>query len=185
MNARFEKVSRFKDVEFDMPMRKTANAAGYDMVCAEEIVVPPYNKLMTDLDFELYHQQNEEGWKQEWTLDEIAAITKKTKAKPTLVTTGVKVYLPADHYLKLAIRSSSPLKYWLVMANSEGVIDADYADNPDNEGEIFFQLINFSPVPLKIQKGDILGQGIILPYGKTEDDIAGGARTGGFGSTSV
>lgn len=183
VNAMFKKVSRFKDVEFDMPMRKTANAAGYDMVCAEDIIIPPYNKMMTDLDLEIY--QSTPDWKTYWTLDEMAALTKKTGAKPTLVTTGVKVYLPADHYLKLAIRSSSPLKYWLVMANSEGVIDADYADNPDNEGEIFFQLINFTPVPLLIKKGDILGQGIILPYGTTIDDKAGGARTGGFGSTSV
>ena len=31
------------------------------------------------------------------------------------------------------------------MANGVGIIDADYYNNPDNEGEIFFQLINLSP----------------------------------------
>lgn len=182
VEAMFKKVSRFQDVDFDMPMRKTANAAGYDMVCAEDTVIPPYNSLMGRLDNYFYQHYDEIH---SCTIDEMAKATKATGAKPTLVTTGVKVYLPADHYLKLVMRSSAPLKYWVVLANSEGVIDADYADNPDNEGEIFFQIINFSPMPLLIKKGDILGQGIITKYETTCDDKAGGARTGGFGSTSV
>lgn len=64
------------------------------------------------------------------------------------------------------------------------IIDSDYADNPDNEGHIFFQLINLSPFPIKLQKGDIIGQGIIKHYLTTDDDSAIGERTGGFGSTS-
>jgi dUTP pyrophosphatase len=36
------------------------------------------------------------------------------------------------------VRSSSPLKYWIMLANGVGIIDADYYNNPDNEGEIFF-----------------------------------------------
>lgn len=180
--VRFEKVVRFKEVDFELPIRKTAKSAGYDMVVAEDIIIPPYNQQMALVDQELYQRDE---WKPYWTLDEMADVTKKTKAKPSLVSTGVKCYLPEGHYLKLAIRSSCPLKYWLVLANSEGVIDADYADNPDNEGEIFFQIINFSPVPIKLHKGDIIGQGIILPFETTEDDNATGARIGGMGSTSV
>jgi dUTP pyrophosphatase len=71
-----------------------------------------------------------------------------------------------------------------MMGNSIGVIDADYYDNPDNEGEIFFQIYNLSPFNIQIKKGEAIGQAIILPYGVTEDDVAGGERTGGFGSTS-
>ena len=71
------------------------------------------------------------------------------------------------------------------MANSVGIIDADYYNNPDNEGEIFFQMINLSPFDIILRKGDIIGQGIIKPYLTTEDDNASGQRTGGFGSTSV
>ena len=83
------------------------------------------------------------------------------------------------------MRSSSPLKYWLVLANSKGVIDADYYNNVDNEGEIFLQVINFSPFPIVIKKGEAIGQGIIVPYLTTENDIASGERVGGFGSTTL
>ena len=71
------------------------------------------------------------------------------------------------------------------MANSVGIIDADYYNNPDNEGEIFFQLINLSPVKIELKRGDIIGQGIIKQYLTIEDDMAAGERIGGFGSTNV
>lgn len=64
------------------------------------------------------------------------------------------------------------------------IIDKDYYNNISNEGEIFFQFINFSPYPLLIRKGEILGQGIIKPYLKVEGDKSKGIRTGGFGSTT-
>ena len=119
-----------------------------------------------------------------YTLEEMANLTKRTKAKPTLVSTGVKCYLDEGYYLELSVRSSTPLKYWIILANSVGIIDADYCDNPDNEGEIFFQVINLSPFPIQLRKGDIIGQGIIKKYEITDDDTAEGCRLGGFGSTS-
>ena len=176
---KFEKVKRFADADFDMPTRKTANSAGYDMVVAEDIVIPTYIHHL--LDMAKFSPQPVEGY----TLEEMAKLTKQTKAKPTLVSTGVKCYLEEGYYLELSVRSSTPLKYWLILANSVGIIDADYADNPDNEGEIFFQVINFSPFPIHLKKGDIIGQGIIKRYEVTDDDKAEGERTGGFGSTSI
>lgn len=118
-------------------------------------------------------------------MDEFANITKTLKTKPTLVSTGMKCKLESGTYLELSVRSSCPLKHWLILANSVGIIDADYYNNPDNEGEIFFQMINLSPFDIILRKGDIIGQGIIKPYLTTEDDNASGQRTGGFGSTSV
>ena len=64
-----------------------------------------------------------------------------------------------------------------------GIIDADFYNNPDNEGEIFFQFINFSPFPIMLRKGDIIGQGIIKPYLTADNDETTKVRTGGFGST--
>ena len=64
------------------------------------------------------------------------------------------------------------------------IIDSDYYNNPNNEGEIFFQVINLSPYDIILQKGDTIGQGIIHQYLLTEDDNADGERLGGFGSTS-
>lgn len=60
----------------------------------------------------------------------------------------------------------------------------DYYNNPDNEGEIFFQVINLSPFPIYLKKGDIIGQAILLPYATLDLDLSGGDRTGGFGSTT-
>lgn len=64
------------------------------------------------------------------------------------------------------------------------IIDQDYYNNPDNEGEIYIQLINLSPYDIQIKKGDKIAQGIILPYLTVEDDNANGVRKGGFGSTN-
>lgn len=179
MAIKFEKVKRFADVDFDMPVRKTANSAGYDMVVAEDITIPTWSSHLMVLG--KVSPQPIGGY----TLDELAKLTKQTKAKPTLVSTGVKCYLEPGYYLELSVRSSTPLKYWIVLANSVGIIDADYADNPDNEGEIFFQVINLSPFPIQLKKGDIIGQGIIKRYEVTDNDKAEGERTGGFGSTSM
>ena len=44
--AKFEKVSRFADVDLAMPVRKTANSAGYDLVVAQDIVIPSYKNLI-------------------------------------------------------------------------------------------------------------------------------------------
>ena len=110
--------------------------------------------------------------------------TKEFNYKPTLVSTGMKCKLDPGTFLQLSVRSSSPLKYWLMLANGVGIIDADYYNNPDNEGEIFLQIYNLSPFNIQIKKGDAIGQGIILPYTVVEDDVAMGERLGGFGSTN-
>ena len=175
---KFEKVSAFKDVDFNLPERKTANSAGYDMVVAEDTLIMPMDRMWVqnschDIDIEI-----------PLTLEKMAEITKKYKIKPTLVPTGVKCYLNSDTYLELSVRSSTPLKYWLILANGVGIIDADYADNPDNEGHIYFQIINLSPFPIQLKKGDIIGQGIIKHYEIVEGDAAADLRAGGFGSTT-
>lgn len=182
---KFEKVSRFKDVDFKMPERKTMYSAGYDMVVAENVVIPPYNELMTKFDYEVFNKRYNHGDGRPLSLDEVATITKASGAKPTLVSTGVKAYMPFDMYLELSLRSSCPLKYWLIMTNSQGIIDADYADCEANEGEIFFQLINLSTVPIILKKGDVIGQGIFHHYYRTDGDMAYTKRDGGLGSTSV
>ena len=181
--AKFEKVSRFVNTNIEMPKRKTANSAGYDMVAAEDVVIPSYYDLFNTLSLNHECEVGLCSDKTVFSLDYMADLTKRTKAKPTLVSTGMKCKLDLDTYLELSVRSSSPLKYWIVMANGVGIIDADYYNNADNEGEIFFQLINLSPFPIKIQKGEAIGQGIIKHYLITEDDNASGTREGGFGST--
>lgn len=175
---KFEKVSKFADVDINLPQRKTSQSAGYDFEVAEDIVIPSCYSHFAKM-------RDEYGPYAIFDLDGLAAITKRLGTKPTLVSTGMKCHLEPDTYLELSVRSSCPLKYWLIMGNSVGIIDADYCNNPDNEGEIFFQMINLSPYDIQLHKGDIIGQGIIKPYLVTDNDNATGARMGGFGSTSV
>ena len=176
--AKFEKVSKFANVDINLPVRKTADSAGYDMEVAEDIIIPSFQSLFVKMEKEF-------GPYALFDINDVAAITKRLGTKPTLVSTGMKCKLDPGTYLELSVRSSCPLKYWLIMGNSVGIIDADYYNNPDNEGEIFFQMINLSPYDIQLHKGDIIGQGIIKPYLTTEDDNASGQRMGGFGSTSV
>lgn len=170
-----------------MPKRGTSQSAGYDFVVAEDVVIPPLEFLtdkIRDKTFTCKRHEDYYGFVEPFSLNEVANLTKELKAKPALVSTGMKCHLDPGTYLELSVRSSTPLKYWIICANSVGVIDADYCDNPDNEGEIFFQLINLSPFAIKLNKGDKIGQGIIKPYLVTDDDTAGGERKGGFGSTT-
>ena len=46
---RFEKVSRFKDVDITMPERKTTGSAGYDLEVAEDIIIPSYTSQIKKL----------------------------------------------------------------------------------------------------------------------------------------
>ena len=177
--AIFEKVSKYADVDIAMPVRKTAESAGYDMVAAEDYIIPSFVQMCKEAT-NLWPVADDEFV----TMEMMSDFTKQTGFKPTLVSTGMKCKLDPGTWLQLSVRSSSPLKYWLMMGNGIGVIDADYYNNPDNEGEIFFQIYNLSPFNIQIKKGEAIGQAIILPYGVTEDDAAGGERTGGFGSTS-
>lgn len=118
-------------------------------------------------------------------LNQMKALVKAAGTKLTLVPTGVKCKLEDDQVLHLYIRSSCPLNHYLFLGNGTGVIDSDYYNNEDNEGHIFFQIINLSPFNIVVKKGDIIGQGEITRFCKTDDDEANGVRTGGFGSTNA
>jgi len=102
--------------------------------------------------------------------------------KPTLIPTGLKAYCMDDEWYMLANRSGGPKKGF-IMANSIGIIDADYYGNESNDGHFMFQYFNFGTEPLEIKKGDRIGQVIFMKYLTVDDDKAEGIRTGGFGST--
>ena len=180
MGAKFELIEQFKGEEdLLLPKRKTEGSAGYDFTVAEDIVIPAYDGMMHAISW----QVPPFDFNKNYTLDEIAAMVKKAGAKVTLVPTGVKCKLDPNTFLMLSVRSSCPLNHWLILGNGVGIIDSDYYNNPKNEGHIYFQIINLSPVNIQLKKGDVIGQGIILPYIVTEDDNASGKRDGGFGST--
>ena len=106
------------------------------------------------------------------------------KGETALVPTGVKAYFPPDEVLMIYIRSSLATKRNITLANSVGVIDADYYGNNENEGQIFLPLWNFGNSDILIKKGERVAQGIFQKYLVVDNDVALQAhRQGGFGST--
>ena len=108
----------------------------------------------------------------------------KKGMNPSLVKTGIKAYMQDDEALMLYNRSSNPKKKGLILANSVGVVDKDYYENPDNDGHIMFAFYNIKDEDIEIKKGDAIGQGIFQKFLTTDNDVSQGERTGGFGSTS-
>ncbi len=103
-----------------------------------------------------------------------------------LVGTGLRIMLPDGEFLAVYARSSLAVKRRLMLANSVGVIDADYFGNPGNDGHIMIPLWNFGSHPVMVTRGERIAQGIILRAGVTDDDgPALLSRQGGFGSTGM
>ena len=118
--AIFEKVSRYADKEIVMPVRKTAQSAGYDFVAAEDYIIPSIFNLAAEATERISIEDDEY-----MTLKQMEEFTKLTQYRPTLVSTGMKCKLEPGTFLLLSVRSSSPLKYWLMLGYGVGIIDAD------------------------------------------------------------
>ncbi len=102
----------------------------------------------------------------------------KSGMKPTLVKTGLKAYCEPDEFYMLCNRSSNPGKRGLVLANSVGIIDSDYYENPDNDGHFMFAYYNFFDHDIEIKKGDVVGQAIFMKYLTVDNDNATRRKNG-------
>lgn len=101
------------------------------------------------------------------------------------IPTGLKCQMEDDDVLFFIIRSSLAIKYGITTTNQVGVIDADYYNNPDNEGHMWICLRNDSDKEFKINVGDRISQAIFVKFGIVEDDLPiKEERVGGFGSTT-
>lgn len=104
--------------------------------------------------------------------------------RSAVVPTGLKAYMQDNEYLGIHIRSSLAFKKHLNLINSQGIIDADYYNNPDNEGHIMIGLINFGTEDVQIEKGMRIAQAIFYKFLTVDDEIIEDTvRQGGFGST--
>ena len=99
-----------------------------------------------------------------------------------MVKSGVKAFMGNGEVLMLYIRSSYAVKKGLRLSNCVGIIDADYYNNKDNEGEIMCELINTTSSGITLAKGDRYMQGIFQPY-LTCGETVRVKRVGGIGST--
>ena len=145
----FEVVSAYLDQEISLPVRKTAESAGYDIEAAKDCVLLPH--------------------------------------QVTVIPTGLKAYMQPDEYLGVHIRSGLSIRQGVSMINGQGIIDADYYNNEENEGHIMLALINHSDNTVQITKGMRVAQGIFYRYRVVDGDAvgAGQKRQGGMGSTGV
>lgn len=163
----FEICKGYENQDIHLPVRKTKHSVGYDIEAAEDTLVPSIWKtvfrnvgkfLKGDSDYE--------------------------PIKPTLVKTGIKSYFQEDEVLILANRSSNPGKRGLVLANSIGIIECDYYENPDNDGQLLYAFYNFFPVDTVLHKHDTIGQAYFQNFLIADkDNVLDQKRMGGFGST--
>lgn len=101
-----------------------------------------------------------------------------------IIPTGVRCKMDEGWVLKIYPRSGHGFKYGVHLANTVGIIDADYY-GANNEGHIQVKLVNDGLLKkhINLNQGDAFCQGVFIPYGITVDDEVNAKRTGGFGST--
>lgn len=101
-----------------------------------------------------------------------------------LIPTGIYVSIPEGYEGQIRARSGLALKHGITLANGVGTIDSDY------RGEIKIILINLGNEPFVIEKGDRIGQLVILKYERVKlklvdklDETKRGKK--GFGHTGI
>jgi len=118
-------------------------------------------------------------------MDLRAAIAEPVTLQPGeigLVTTGLRLAIPAGHEAQIRPRSGLALKHGLTIPNAPGTIDSDY------RGVLQVILANLGREPFTIRRGDRIAQMVIAPVSRAElrpvDQLADTERgEGGFGSS--
>ncbi|MGQ9694305.1 MAG: dUTP diphosphatase [Thermodesulfobacteriota bacterium] len=101
-----------------------------------------------------------------------------------LIPTGIAISLPSGYEGQIRPRSGLALRNGVTLLNSPGTIDADY------RGEIGVILINLSPKPFTVKRGERIAQLVIAPVCRiTLECVAELDETergqGGFGHTGT
>ena len=80
------------------------------------------------------------------------------------IRTKIKAYMQEDEVLIIHPRSSQGIKQKVRLQNTTGIVDSDYYNNQDNEGEIIIFLENRSQKDINISKGDIISQAMFQKF---------------------
>ena len=75
--------------------------------------------------------------------------------KTIIVPTGIKVDMNKDEIFAMYVRSSTGFKFNVRLCNQVGIIDADFYNNPSNEGHIMIAFHNHGE---KIWENQTLGK---------------------------
>lgn len=141
-----------------LPDRATTGSFGYDLAASEEITIEPQEVALISTGLALARDLPYE---------------RVTADRDALLTRMAMLILP---------RSSLFKRRGLIIPNSPGLVDADYA------GELFVQVLNLRSTPTTVPAGERVAQMIFpivgLPqFGYLDADTS---RTrGGFGSTGA
>ncbi|MHB8996678.1 MAG: dUTP diphosphatase [Armatimonadota bacterium] len=101
-----------------------------------------------------------------------------------LVTTGLRLAIPAGYEAQVRPRSGLAIKSGVTVVNAPGTIDADY------RGTVQVGLINLSQQSFTIRRGDRIAQLIIAPVSRAQWEIVEELDEtergeGGFGHTGM
>jgi len=118
-------------------------------------------------------------------VDLMAAIDAPVEILPgarIVIPTGLSLALPEGYEGQVRPRSGLARKHGITILNSPGTIDADY------RGELQVILINLSPDPFTIERGERIAQLVVAPvtrvtFARAETLNETVRGTGGFGST--
>lgn len=99
-----------------------------------------------------------------------------------LIPTGLRLEIPPGYEGQVRPRSGLALRHGLTVLNAPGTIDADY------RGEVGVLLINLSPEPQRIERGERIAQLVFAPVARAAlvevEELGESSRgAGGFGST--
>lgn len=148
---------------------------GFELVSkyADESIIMPSRATKKSACYDIYNNTG-------------ADIIVKAGEISSAITTKVKSYMQDDEVLMAFVRSGHGFKYSVRLANSTGIIDSDYYNNPKNEGEIFIKLHNQGSSDLVIKAGEAMSQMMFQKYLLADGDSTdiGNDRDGGFGSTT-
>jgi len=154
--------------------------SGIDLYVRENVLIPPSLGLI-----QLGGQQNG------------IILPDKNMNQRNIVTVGqvkpassvpLNIVLKGDYRVSYLLVSRSSLhKRSLYLANSVGVIDPSYEGEND---EIRAMILNFSPIPVYIRKGERICQLLFLGRAQINDLVKvkehwGSRSRGGFGSTGI
>ena len=100
-----------------------------------------------------------------------------------LIPANVIVETPPGYMLMVCLRSSTPRKFGLMMAQGVGIVDNDYCGEED---ELKIQVYNFTNEIVNVERGGRIAQGVFVrvdtPEWNEVEQMSNTSR-GGFGST--
>lgn len=173
---------KFEKVSFGVFL-KDALACGVDQRVVWEINYPSFSDYLKNIydKIELPVRKTKGSAGYDFNCPFEINIDPNKKAK---FPTGIKAKMPEGVVLQIHIRSSLGIGFDLRISNTTGIIDSDYYNNTNNEGDIIISLTNTGVYHYVTDYNKAVAQGIFVKYETTEDDKADGERVGGIGSTS-